>query len=861
MPDSSANVALRTSLAYWLVSILWILLSDRALILLLADQEAVNRMQTYKGWAFVTVTALFLYVVVRAQLGRWEREAESRSQAERSLREREAQYRAVVETSTDGFWVTDLEGRILEVNDAYVRRSGYSREELLGMRVVDIDAQESPEETAARIARIEHEGNDLFETRQRTKDGSLWQAEINVSYWPIAGGRLFAFIRDVHQRKRSELLLRVRLQLAELARRGDVEDLMQTALDTAVLYTGSRIGVLHLVDADQDNLTLQAWSGGGAGDAQPHLDRPRRYPVGKAGVWAQCMRTRAAVVQNDVAGLHPGEGIPEDYAPRKRHMAVPVIRDGRVMAVICAADKPADYAQGDVEVVDALGAMMVDMVAHQRAEEQLRKFSRVVEQSAASIVITDLDGTTEYVNPKFCELTGYTREEALGVNPRIVRSGLTPPEVYAGLWRTITAGGVWRGELANRKKNGEIFWEQVSISPVVDAGGRITHFVAVKQDISAVKQAEEALRASELRLRTIVDNLPALIGYVDASEQLRFVNRAYSDWYGLSEEDLLGRTVRDLVGEDGYLMVRGHIRTALERGEVVRYELALRIRGEPRQLLTTYVPDVGPEGKTRGYYVMAEDVTEFKQAEGKIRELNETLERRVAERTAELEAANRQLESFSYSVSHDLRAPLRAIAGFSDLLMEHARGELSQDHSKMLERVARNVEKMNSLIDDLLSFSRTSRAALEPTSFDLAELVREVSEGLEAAYPSARIEIRALPRVSGDRALLRQVLANLIGNALKFSSKVEEPRVEVGQIRRDGGTIIYVRDNGVGFDMAYGDKLFGVFQRLHRTDEFEGTGVGLAIVEQVIRRHGGRVWAEAAPGKGATFYFTLPAAS
>jgi len=859
MPDSPAKVALRTSLAYWLVAVLWILLSDRALVLLLSDQEAVNSMQTYKGWAFVTVTALLLYAVVRVQLVRWEHEAESRSRAERSLREREAQYRAVVETSTDGFWVTDMEGRILEVNDAYLRRSGYSREELLGMRITDLDAQESPEETAAHIAKIGRGGNDLFETRQRTKDGSLWQVEVNAAYWPIAGGRMFAFIRDVHQRKRSELLLRVRLQLAELARRGDVEDLMQTALDTAVLYTGSRVGVLHLVDAGQDNLTLQAWSAGGAGDARPN--GPRRYPVSTAGVWAHCMRTHAAVVHNEVAGLPRGEGLPEDYAPRKRQMAVPVIRDGLVIAVICVADKPSDYAQGDVEVADALGAMMVDMVAHQRAEEQLRKFSRVVEQSAASIVITDLDGTTEYVNPKFCELTGYTREEALGANPRIVRSGLTPPEVYAGLWRTITAGGVWRGELANCKKNGEIFWEQVSISPVVDAGGRITHFVAVKQDISAVKQAEEALRASELRLRTIVDNLPALIGYVDASEHLRFVNRAYSDWYGLSEEDLLGRTVRDLIGEDGYLQVRGHIRTALERGEIVRYELALRIRGEPRQLLTTYVPDVRPDGHTHGYYVMAEDVTEFKQAEGKIRELNETLERRVAERTAELEAANRQLESFSYSVSHDLRAPLRAIAGFSDLLMEQARGELSRDHSQMLDRVAHNVQKMNALIDDLLSFSRTSRTALAPTSFDLAGLVREVSEGLEATYPSARIEIRALPRVSGDRALLRQVLVNLIGNALKFSSKVDEPRVEVGQIQRDGGTIIYVRDNGVGFDMAYGDKLFGVFQRLHRTDEFEGTGVGLAIVEQVLRRHGGRVWAEAAPGKGATFYFTLPAAS
>ena len=180
MPDNPAKVALRTSLAYWLISVVWILLSDKALVLILSDQQAVNSVQTYKGWAFVTVTALFLYVVLRAQFGRREKEAENRSLAERSLREREAQYRAVIETSADGFWVTDLEGHLLEVNDAYLRRSGYSREELLRMRISDIEAQESAEETAAHIAKIERDGNDLFETRQRTKDGSLWHVVINV---------------------------------------------------------------------------------------------------------------------------------------------------------------------------------------------------------------------------------------------------------------------------------------------------------------------------------------------------------------------------------------------------------------------------------------------------------------------------------------------------------------------------------------------------------------------------------------------------------------------------------------------------------------------------------------------------------
>ena len=241
----------------------------------------------------------------------------------------------------------------------------------------------------------------------------------------------------------------------------------------------------------------------------------------------------------------------------------------------------------------------------------------------------------------------------------------------------------------------------------------------------------------------------------------------------------------------------------------------------------------------------------------RVRRHAEELERRVAERTAELEAVNRELESFSYSVSHDLRAPLRAIDGFARMLEEDYGARLDEEGRRLLGVVRSSSRRMGQLIDDLLDFSRLGRQAMAPRVVDMAALVREVAAMLTHGGNTS-VEVAALPAAQADAALLRQVWANLIGNAIKYSGKRGEPCVAVGGSAEAGENVYWVRDNGVGFDMRYADKLFGVFQRLHGADEFPGTGVGLAIVQRVVARHGGRVWAESRPGEGACFYFSLP---
>lgn len=377
------------------------------------------------------------------------------------------------------------------------------------------------------------------------------------------------------------------------------------------------------------------------------------------------------------------------------------------------------------------------------------------------------------------------------------------------------------------------------------------------RELARRREAEQKARAAAKEAEDLFENAPCGYHSVDAEGRIVRMNRTWLDWLGYARDEVVGRKFHyDLMTPSSAAQFREKwFPLFMRQGWLKEVEFEyVRKDGStfPGSLQTTAIVDAHGRYVTSRTVVV--DFSARKAADDRIRDLNSELRLKAAQ----LEAANKELESFSYSVSHDLRAPLRAVDGYAQMLQEDYAAALDDEGRRLLGVVRSEAGRMGQLIDDLLEFSRTGRQALKLDAVDMEALAREAAAQLGAGFPGAAVEIACLPQAKGDRAMLKQVWLNLIGNGLKYSARRPQPQVEVGG-RADGEEAEYwVRDNGAGFDSRYANKLFGVFQRLHSAEEFPGTGVGLAIVQRVVARHGGRVRAEGAVDGGACFTFTLP---
>jgi len=366
---------------------------------------------------------------------------------------------------------------------------------------------------------------------------------------------------------------------------------------------------------------------------------------------------------------------------------------------------------------------------------------------------------------------------------------------------------------------------------------------------------EAALRAGAYNRSLIEASLDPLVT-IAPDGKITDVNNTTEKVTGLSRQQLIGTDFSDYLTDPG--KARAGYEQVFREGLVQDYELEIRHRdGHVTPVVYSASVYRDEAGDVIGVFAAAREISERKRAEGEIRKLNEGLERRAAE----LQATNRELEAFTYSVSHDLRGPLRHIDGFSKLLLEEYSADLPEGARRYLSRIRDGTRRMGMMVDELLNLTRVGRKELGMQLTGLSSLLEEAIRDLEPEMAGREIEWRIgkLPFVECDPALVKQVFANLLSNALKFTRPRERAVIEAGETTQDGRAVIFVRDNGVGFSMKYVDKLFGVFQRLHRPEDFEGTGIGLATVQRIVHKHGGRVWAEGELNKGATFYFTLEA--
>lgn len=431
---------------------------------------------------------------------------------------------------------------------------------------------------------------------------------------------------------------------------------------------------------------------------------------------------------------------------------------------------------------------------------------------------------------------------------------------------TAIAEGHFEDEGWRVRKDGSRFWANVVLTALKDRTGRLRGFSKVTRDITARKEAEEILRASEERFRMMVTAVQDYAIYMlSADGEVMSWNVGAERLKGYRAEEIVGNHFSSFYSKDDVehgKPARG-LQVAVAEG---RFEDdGWRVRKDGSQFWANVVITAlrDETGQLRGFSKVTRDLTERKKAEEKILQMNAELEQRVHTRTAELLAANKELESFSYSVSHDLRAPLRHVQGYAEMLATASAGSLSDKAQRYLQTIIDASTDMAQLIDDLLAFSRMGRSEMRGVQVNLDEVVSDTIRELGTTVRERQISwnVGPLPGVKGDLAMLKQVFVNLVGNAVKYTSKRERAEISIGHLGdEEGQPVFFVRDNGAGFDMRYVQKLFGVFQRLHRADEFEGTGIGLAIVGRIVARHGGRIWAEGAVGSGAAFYFTLPSA-
>lgn len=763
-------------------------------------------------------------------------ESSQRKKTEKDLEASLSLMRATLEATADGILVVDNASKISGFNKQFVKMWGIpdeilnTKDDNLALSFV-LDKLKYPDYFLSKVKELysnpERESFDILDF----KDGRTFErySKPQRDKQNEVIGRVWSF-RDVSDRKRAEEEIRKlneQLELRVEKRTEEVVDLYNNA--PTGYHTLDKEGTIIKINNTELNM----------------LGYSREEMVGKK--VTEFLTEEGKKKFEERFPIFLKEGLIKD-------MEMPFVRkDGSTLIFLINTSVLKDK-QGNFM---AVRTSTIDITEKKKLEEALRKsefkYRTMVEVAADVVYTTDVNGNFTYVSPRSTALTGYVPEEFIGKNFI---------EVVAPEWKKKVSD-FYQHQFKNKisetifsfpiiTKTGSQKWVEQTVTQLKE-GNWITGHQSFVRDITERVKVTEQLKDSEERFRTLAENAPISIISVNYEAEIEYINHLNSS---LKKEKVIGFPVYDFIHPDAVEIYRKKLNEVFEQGKPVNFEVKGFLTEKNTGWYSILIAPIKIAGKSISAVIISLDITDRKNSEEKIMLLNKSLKKNIDE----LEAANKELESFSYSVSHDLHAPLRAINGFTKLIERRYKDKIDEEGRKFMEIVSENTKKMEQLIDDLLAFSRLGKKELQKTEIDMNSLVNSLLKDIDINQWNSKTKITTkdiLP-VIGDSVLLGQVFLNLFNNALKYSRAKDAPVIEIGSYSEGDENIYYVKDNGVGFNMANYDKLFKVFQRLHSQEEFEGSGVGLAIVHRIIIRHGGRVWAEGKVNEGATFYFALP---
>jgi PAS domain S-box-containing protein len=773
------------------------------------------------------------------------------------------------------------DGRVARVSPSVARVTGYSAEECLAMPDYPYPLVDARDRAALRQAvedALRGGQGEALRLRINRKDGTLawldfaWQGLRDVFGAPN-GARLMA--RDLHGGQLYRLQMRYQDALSSISRGGLLTSGDYAAAFRAIAETSARalnvarVGIWLLTPGRDgihaETLYRHPEAAFESGQRVARADFPRYF---------QALDEERVIAAAD-AWYDPrtAELLDAYLAPMgiRAMLDAPIVRDGRAVGVICHEHlggrrywTPAEI--GFSASMADFAAMALDAAERRDLDSLRRRLAAIIEATPDFVGTADADGRPVYINPAGRALVGLARDEPL--------AGWSIADLYADSARRqrdevavpeALRDGVWSGESEFRTRDGDCFPVSQVIIVHKDAAGRPTATSTVARDMRPWKAIEADLRERERFLSTLVSNLPG-VAYRRRNAPgwpMEYISQGCLELTGYPPERFLSGALSysDIVHPEDHARVYAEVDAAIAAGRSFHAEYRIR-RADGREVW------VWSKGRgifdADGALIAREgfigDITERVRAQHELERLNAELEARVAERTTRLREANQNLESFAYSVSHDLKAPLRGIDGYSRLLVEDHAASLPEEARRFLGNIRAASERMNQLIDDLLAYSRLERRELNAGRQSLAAAIERVlaEREIERVESAAEVVVEVADlEVIADGDALVQALRNLIDNALKFARAARPPRIHLAAGVAGDKVLLSVADNGCGFDMKYHERIFEIFQRLHRVEDYPGTGVGLAIVRKAIERMGGRVWARSAPGEGATFYLEL----